>query len=135
MSDWLDRLHPLPQSARLRAALDEIAGGAQSVGELDVRRLCKRFGLAPPARQVRRRDMHGRWRFTDCEWVLPDGRILVLEVDGAFHMNVEQWEEDLARQRALSDPHRLVIRCTTRELRDVPERVAHDLRLLGVPAA
>lgn len=133
--DWVDRLAPLRQTTRFRVALKEIESGAQSVGELDIRRLCKRFGLAPPRRQVRRRDAHGRLRYTDCEWVLPDGRILVLEIDGGFHMDVEQWEDDLARQRTLTTPDRIVVHCTTRELRDQPERVAADLRLLGVPAA
>lgn len=133
--DWIDRLRPLRGASRFRRTLREIAGGAQSVAEIDVRRMCKRFGLASPVRQVRRRDSSGRVRFTDCEWQLADGRILVLEVDGAFHMDVENWEDDLARQRALTSTSRVVVRCTARELRDEPDRVAHDLRVLGVPAA
>ena len=96
-----------------------------------MRRMCRRFGLALPDRQVKRRDSTGRLRFTDCEWRLPDGRTLVLEVDGGFHMDAEHWEDDIARQRGLTATDRLVIRCTSRELRDEPERVARDLRLLG----
>jgi hypothetical protein len=133
--DWIDRLSPLRGASRFRAALNDIAGGAQSVAEIDVRRLCRTFGIALPQRQVKRRDSTGRIRFTDCEWRLADGRVLVLEVDGAFHMEVEHWEDDLARQRALTSPTRIVIRCTARELRDQPERLARDLLLLGVPAA
>lgn len=133
--DWIDRMRPLRGAARLRIALGEIAGGSHSVAEIDVRRLCRRFGLVLPVRQVRRRDASGRLRFTDCEWILPDGRILVLEVDGAFHMDVEHWEDDLVRQRALATPGRVSVRCTARELRDEPERVVTDLRRLGVPAA
>ncbi|WP_182376822.1 hypothetical protein [Nocardioides sp. WS12] len=133
--EWVDRMRPLRGADRFRRVIREIAGGAHSVAEIDVRRMCKRFGLAPPVRQVRRRDSSGRLRFTDCEWLLADGRILVLEVDGAFHMDVENWEDDLARQRALTSPNRVVVRCTARELRDEPDRVARDLRLLGVPAA
>lgn len=133
--EWVDRLKPLRGAERFRRALREIAGGAQSVAEIDVRRMCKQFGLALPTRQVRRRDSSGRVRFTDCQWRLADGRILDLEVDGAFHMDVESWEDDLARQRALTSPNRVVVRCTARELRDEPDRVARDLRLLGVPAA
>lgn len=49
-------------------------------------------------------------------------------------MQAEHWEHDIARQRALTSPGRIVVRCTARELRDEPERVARDLRLLGVPA-
>ena len=102
-------------------------GGATSLAELDINRMCRRFGLPTPARHVRRRDASGRRRFTDCEWVLPDGTVLVLEVDGAFHMDVEHWEDDIARQRGLSRPGRIVVRCTARELRDTPETVVRDL--------
>jgi hypothetical protein len=132
---WLDRLRPLRRSPLLRRALAEMAGGAQSLAEMDVRRMCRRHGIALPARQVRRRDADGRLRFTDCEWRLRDGRVLVLEVDGSFHRDVDHWEDDLARQRALSAVDRVIVRCTARELRDLPEKVARDLRMLGVPLA
>ncbi|PWN03019.1 hypothetical protein DJ010_11655 [Nocardioides silvaticus] len=135
LSDWIGRLAPLRGAARFRRSLEEIAGGAHSVAEIDVRRMCRAYGLAPPTRQVRRRDASGRLRFTDCEWRLADGRVLVLEVDGAFHMDVASWEDDIARQRALTSPDRHQVRCTARELRDEPWRVARDLKLLGVPPA
>ena len=130
--EWVDRLRPLRGADRFRRTLSEIAGGAQSVSEIDVRRMCARAGLALPARQVRRRDSSGRLRYTDCEWVLADGSVLVLEVDGGFHMEVEHWEDDLARQRSLTARTRQIVRCTTRELRDDPDRVARDLARLGV---
>ncbi len=133
--EWIDRMQPLRWAKRLKGALGEIADGAQSVAEMDVRRMCRAFGLALPRRQTKRRDSAGRARFTDCEWRLPDGRIVVLEVDGGFHMEVEHWEDDLARQRALSASGRIIVRCTARELRDEPWKVARDLRNLGVPAA
>lgn len=135
MTKWLERLSPLRRSPVLRRALADIAGGAQSVAELDIRRLCKRHGLAPPRQQVRRRDSGGRTRFTDCEWLLPDGRVLVLEVDGSFHMSVEHWEDDLARQRALSALERIIVRCTAHEVREDGDRLARDLLRLGVPPA
>lgn len=59
----------------------------------------------------------------------------MLEVDGSFHMQAEHWEDDVARQRGLTAPDRLVVRCTARELRDRPESVARDLLNLGVPIA
>lgn len=128
-------LGPLRRQKLFADVLAEIAGGAQSVAELDVRRMCRRFGLAPPRRQVKRRDATGRVRFTDCEWLLADGRTLVLEVDGSFHMDVDHWEDDLARQRALAATDRVAIRCTSREVRDEPAGVARDLVRLGVPRA
>lgn len=135
LADWIDRLRPLRKAPLLRAAVSDIAGGAQSLAEIDIVRLCRRRRLAPPRRQVKRRDAEGRVRFTDCEWELADGRVLVLEVDGGFHMEVEHWEDDLARQRALSSTHRVMVRCTARELRDEADRVADDLVRLGVPRA
>jgi very-short-patch-repair endonuclease len=98
--------------------------------------MCRRHRLAHPKRQVKRRDADGRVRFTDCEWSLPDGRVLVLEVDGSFHMGAQQWEDDVVRQRALSAPDRAIVRCTAHELReDSGAAVARDLRRLGVPSA
>ena len=130
---WIDRLRPLRKAPLLRTALHDMAGGAQSLAEIDIKRLCTSHRLRSPERQVKRRDADGRLRFTDCEWRLPDGRTLVLEVDGAFHMDVEQWEDDIARQRALTSPDRVIIRCTAREVRDEGARLARDLRALGVP--
>lgn len=132
---WLEQMRPLRWAKRFKGALGEIAGGAQSVSEMDVRRMCREFGLALPRRQTKRRDASGRVRFTDCEWRLRDGRVLVLEVDGGFHMEVEHWEDDLARQRALTAPDVVIVRCTARELRDERAKVARDLRKLGVPPA
>ena len=132
---WIDRLRPLPKAPLLRGALRDIAGGAQSLAEIDIVRLCRRRRLAAPVRQVKRRDADGRVRFTDCEWRLADGKTLVLEIDGGFHMEVEHWEDDLARQRALSATDRIIVRCSARELRDEGERIADDLLRLGVPRA
>ena len=59
---------------------------------------------------------------------------MVYQVDGAFHIEVAHWEDDIARERGLVDPRRTVVRCTAREARDEPERLAADLRRLGVPS-
>jgi hypothetical protein len=128
----LSLMRPLRRAALFRAVLRELDDGAQSLAELDLGRLCRRFRLPPPRRQRRRRDSSGRWRYLDCEWVLPDGTLLVLEIDGGFHMEVEHWEDDMARQRRLSTPGRLIVRCSARELRDEPEMVATDLHALGL---
>jgi len=130
---WVHRMRPLRWSKMFQAVLSEIEGGSQSLAELDVLRLCRTFRLQRPIRQMRRTDATGRLRYTDCEWRLRNGDTLVLEVDGAFHMDVQHWEDDLARQRALTAPGRLIVRCTSRELRDEPHKVAADLIALGVP--
>ncbi|MDT9594050.1 hypothetical protein RDV89_13285 [Nocardioides zeae] len=132
---WLDRLQPLPRTKLLTAVLEDIAGGAQSVAEIDLGHVCRRAGLAPPARQRRRRDSAGRRRWTDAEWDLPDGVVLVLEVDGAFHMEATAWTDDKRRHRRLTSRHRIVIGCTALELRVAPDDVARDLAAHGVPRA
>jgi hypothetical protein len=130
----LDRMKPLRRAPRFRVLLSEFEGGAQSLAEVDVKRMCLDHLLPLPTRQRRRKDRTGRWRYTDCEWDLPDGRVLVLEVDGAFHMEVEHWEDDIRRQRGLTTPGRVVVRCTAREVRDEPFQLAADLRALGLGA-
>lgn len=134
LRDQLERMKPLRRSPRFRILLTELDGGAGSLAEIDVGRMCIDFGLPIPARQRRRKDSAGRVRYTDCEWDLPDGTVLVLEVDGAFHMEVEHWEDDIKRQRGLSRPGRIIVRCTSREVRDEPYAVAADLRSLGLAA-
>lgn len=134
LRDWIDQLQPLKRAALLRRALDDIEGGSASLAEIDLARLCRSHGLAKPDRQTKRRDLSGRHRWTDAEWQLPAGHTIVLEVDGAFHMETESWEDDLARQRRLSLPGmRTIVRCTAREVRDEPDAIARDLIALGVP--
>ena len=41
----------------------------------------------------------------------------------------------MARERSLAGQDRIHLRCTSRELRDEPDRVAADLIRLGVPRA
>ena len=133
LAESLADLRPLRRSALLRQTLAEIGAGAGSLAEIDVTTMCRDAGLVPPTTQVRRRDAAGRLRFTDCEWHLPDGRILILEVDGGFHMEVEHWESGIQRTRRVLDPRMQLVRATARELRDEPASVAVDLVRLGVP--
>ena len=130
---WLARLQPLPRAELMRGVLHDVRGGAESMAEIDLGRICSRVGLVQPARQRRRKDRGGRWRWTDAEWDLPGGGVLVLEVDGAFHMEVEHWTADVKRQRKVAGPGRTLVRATALELRLDPEDVVDDLRALGVP--
>lgn len=135
LAAWLECLRPLPGQRAFSLLLDDIRGGAQSLAEVDVRRACRRFRIAPPISQQPRFDRRGRRRYTDCEWVLPDGRTLVLEVDGSFHDDVVHAAADRARNRKLTTLDRVVISCSAYELRHDPGSVMEDLIALGVPCA
>jgi hypothetical protein len=129
----LASMRPLRRAADFRAALSDLEGGAQSLAEMDVRRACRRFAVVLPHRQRPRVDRAGKRRWTDCEWDLPDGVVLVLEVDGAFHLEVRQYSDDMKRQRRLTARDRMIVRCSATELRDEPGEVMADLIALGVP--
>lgn len=133
LQEWIELLRPLRRARSFRATLDAIDGGAHSTAELDVRRMCRTSGLQMPHRQRPRIDRAGRRRWTDCEWDLPDGTTIVLEVDGAFHMEVTEWTDDLRRGRRITTRTRIVVRCTAYELRHEHREVAADLIALGVP--
>jgi very-short-patch-repair endonuclease len=69
----------------------------------------------------------------DCEWRTPDGRIVVLEIDGSFHAEVTAWWQDIKREREVVLSNRTVLRCSSLELRLEPADVLDDLRRVGVP--
>lgn len=129
----LSSMSPRRRAKEFRLLLDDLEGGAQSLAEVDVKKACREFGVAPPTSQTRRRDRGGRARFTDCEWRLTDGRVLVLEVDGSFHDDVLEASEHRARNRKLTTTTRIVVQCSAYEIRHEPWEVMEDLIALGVP--
>ncbi|MDO7867190.1 hypothetical protein [Nocardioides jiangxiensis] len=132
LREWIDLMQPLRRTHQFRRALDDFEGGSQSLAERDFLRICRCFHLPPPDRQTKRRDASGHWRYIDAEWHLPDGTIVMLEIDGGFHMDIEHWQDDMERSRALARPGVIQLRCTTLELREAPEILVQDLRRLGV---
>jgi len=64
---------------------------------------------------------------------LADGHTIVLEVDGAFHVDVLEASSDARRSRRLTSRKRTVVRCTAHELIHEMIEVAADLIVLGVP--
>ncbi len=119
--------------APMRLALHDIAGGAEALSEIDIAALCRRFGLLPPDRQRVRRDRQGCKRYLDCEWVLADRSVVVLEVDGSHHMEVGHWESDMKRERGVVISGRRVLRATAGEARHDQAALAADLLAVGVP--
>lgn len=128
-------IRKLRHGAILRLALGDIAGGAHSFAEIDIGSLCKEAGLRPPDRQRIRPDRQGRRRYLDCEWVLPDGSIVVLEIDGSFHIRTSHWWKDMKRERGVVISGRRVLRCASVEIRLDPAGIIDDLVAIGVPSA
>jgi hypothetical protein len=133
MIEWVDLLHPLRRAKPFKRTISLVQGGAHSGPELAVGRMCRRFGLPQPDRQVPRIDRAGKRRWTDAEWVLPDGTTLVLEVDGGFHQEVMQAAADAKRSRRITTRSRIVVRCTAYELEHEPAEIVVDLVALGLP--
>jgi hypothetical protein len=130
---WIDRLAPLRRSRDLRHLLGDVAAGAHSMAEVDLRTACRTYGVQPPRSQRRRTDNRGRRRWTDAEWLLADGRVLVLEVDGGWHDDPVQATLDRRRSRQLTTSTRVVVQCSAWEVRHEPWEVMQDLVALGVP--
>lgn len=76
----------------------DIADGAQSLGELDFARLCRRRKLPPPDRQVIRRTTTGRV-YLDVRW---SNVGLVVEIDGSAHRVGLAVTDDNLRQNRLT---------------------------------
>lgn len=112
----------------LTAAVADIAGGSDALSEIDFVGLCRRYKLPLPEQQELRRDRDGRRRYLDATWRRQDGRLVVVEIDGALHLNVHRWWDDQLRQNELSLADALVLRFPSVVVRTAPELVAAQLR-------
>lgn len=83
----------------------DLAGGAQSLGELDFARLCRQHGLPEPSRQVVREGPRGRI-YLDVRW---DAVALIVEVDGAQHRQGLAVSADNLRRNRLGIEGELVL--------------------------
>ena len=108
----------------IESTMYDIAGGAQALSEINLLMLCRRFGLPTPDLQERRRDASGRTRFLDALW----SRFKVhVEVDGAHHMEAEQWGDDMVRQNDIWIKGERVLRFTAAMVRHRPAMVAGQI--------
>jgi hypothetical protein len=118
--------------AIMREVLGDIAGGAHTLAEIDLGKLAHRAGLAPPQRQSFRRDPDGGLRYLDAEFGLPDGSLLVVEVDGRGHLEVQKWMDDLDRQNEVVIDGRTVLRFASLTIRLSEHKVVDQLRRMRV---
>ena len=111
----------------MRDVLADIGGGAHTLDELDLGPLAARAGLPAPRRQAVRHEPGGRKRYVDAEFDLPDGQLLVVEVDGAVHLRPQTWWDDMARQNELVIGGSPVLRFSSTDIRLDPEGVVDQL--------
>jgi very-short-patch-repair endonuclease len=130
----LERRPKVRHVLALRAALGEAEAGAHSRAELDVAALVRRAGLGTPRRQVAIDTSLGRLQ-VDLLVSLPDGRRLVIEVDGPHHDDPRARASDQERDAALIALGYVVLRIPIALLRADPERVLAQLRAFGAAAA
>ncbi|HZE48304.1 MAG TPA: hypothetical protein VE074_02010 [Jatrophihabitantaceae bacterium] len=114
--------------AALVAAVGDIEMGAHALSEIDFIRLCRRNGLPPPTQQSVRVELDGRRRYLDAEWVLEDGRRVVVEVDGAVHLAPRTWFDDQLRQNEVTLAGAIVLRYPSVIVREESGIVVTQLR-------
>jgi len=101
----------------VQQVVDELLGGARSLGEIDVARELRRRGLPAPVQQSVRKDHNGRY-YLDMHW--PEWR-LVVEVDGIHHAWAENVVADALRQNSLAIAGDTVLRLPLLGLRLRPD--------------
>ena len=125
LSTALDGLPKVRRRLLLVEAIRDVSGGSLSEYEVLFIRLCREFGLPIPSRQRRRRDASGRWRYLDVEF---DEYRLVVEIDGAQHMEPLAWWEDMTRNNELVVfENKALLRFAGFALRHQREQVANVL--------
>jgi hypothetical protein len=87
------------QQKAITAAIEDAAGRHDSLAEADVARLVVRAGLTAPRPQVEVATPDGG-RWFDLAVDLPDGRLLLLEVDGMHHVDPSVRLKDAAKDAA-----------------------------------
>jgi very-short-patch-repair endonuclease len=105
--------------------LEDIAGGAQALSELDFTRLIRAHKLPEPTLQYRRQDEKGRNRYLDAVW---ESQKVVVEIDGAQHMQADKYWEDMDRDNALQLEGYVVLRFPAWLVRYHPAEVAARIK-------
>lgn len=135
LEDELELAGKVRHHRLLRSALVDIGGGAHALSEIDFGRLCARFGLPAPERQVVRFDASGKRRYLDAVLRTPTGRTVVIEIDGAVHLLPERYWDDMQRDNELTIAGDRHLRFPTVALHLEPAKVAGQIRrALALPA-
>ena len=115
----------LPRRGLISNTLDDIAGGAQALSELDFTRLLRRHRLPEPDRQAQRLDSTGRRRWLDALW---EAAGLIVEVDGIHHLDAAQYWADMDRSNDFTLSGYRVLRFPAFAVRYNPGYIARKIR-------
>lgn len=125
LRDVLAMMRNVRRRTLMAATISDLEGGAEALSEIDLVRLCRRYGLPVPDLQERRTDASGRIRYLDAYW---RERRVHVEVDGAHHMDVRHWAADMRRQNDVWIAGDRILRFAAFDVRNRPDAVAAQLR-------
>jgi very-short-patch-repair endonuclease len=128
LRDALEQMPRLPRRALVTATLLDVEHGAHAGSELAFLRLLRKHGLPEPDRLQRLVRADGK-RYLDVWW---ERQRVAVEVDGAHHVEVGQWDDDVLRANDVVIVERhdrvLLLRFTTGNLRHDERAVVRQLR-------
>jgi len=113
----VDKIRRDRRRSLLRDLCMEVAGGIESIGELDFARLCEARGFPPPTRQVWRKGPSGRV-YLDVVW---EQFGVTVEIDGFHHLAVTAWVSDALKANTVSLEGHVVLRIPNIALRTNPD--------------
>jgi very-short-patch-repair endonuclease len=123
----LDAMPRVRRRSLVRAVLEDAQQGAHAQSELDFVRLLRRHGLPQPDRRQLLVRADGK-RYLDAWW---KRQRVAVEIDGAHHLEVGQWDADVLRANAVvvaqSQDRVLLLRFTTGNLRNDEAAVVRQL--------
>lgn len=123
----LSQMPGLRRRGLLTAVLDDVEQGAHAASELEFLRFLRRAGLPAPDRLQRPVRTNGL-RYLDAWW---ERQRVAVELDGAHHRFVAEWEADVLRANEVVVAERrsrvLMLRFTTGNLRHDGPQVAAQL--------
>jgi hypothetical protein len=136
---WPDRLmRALAKAGRVRHAalmgslLHDLSGGAEALSEVEFLSFCRRHRLPRPELQ-HREDAGGRRRYLDARFRRPDGRLVLVEIDGGVHLTLTTRWNDTRKDNWSSLAGRLVLRFPSVAIyTDDPEAVRQLRAALGL---
>ena len=109
----------IPRRARILTTADEYDHGITSMNELHFARLCRKYGIREPDRQVWRRDGKRRPRRLDVFW---DEEGVVVEIDGIGHLDqMVRMDDDFRQNCMVLTGDRIFLRVSTLALRHWPD--------------